>query len=225
MVKSAANTSEKKPLGRGRGRGKHPSSASTSSSALPPNSSFDITIKSETDAPETVIPFPLSMVCNDAYLKLVLSDAYVIKNKWPDIASKDPLPLTDESGYLRLTGFLEPFNKEACAKMSVAASIWTYLCGINFFWQDIVATLLPHVPLYFNRLEEYALDQYAHPSQVRHSLSACADFVKGAELPRGSLVWLSPCEGPHALIHRVACRIRAGAPESEHGSYPYEAAQ
>ena len=51
----------------------------------------------------------MSADSNKEYYVGVLGDIETIKDKWPNIASLDPLPQTGESGFMQLRGFLEPF--------------------------------------------------------------------------------------------------------------------
>lgn len=146
---------------------------------------------------------------NGAYLKHVMDDVNTIKGEWPTIAELDPLPVADNSGFLGLFGFGPPFMS-AVFDARVQDKDFELSTFINVFWQDMYRSLLiSMVPLYRERVIEYARNHLLSPNVLKHSIYLNTDFSSGEDLPRGSIMRLSPDVPVHALLFRVAEVIRA----------------
>lgn len=148
---------------------------------------------------------------NQGYHAWLNEHINVVLNKWPDIASWEPLSdsLPNEEG---LRGFMSPYNQVAYTAMYEMNNVnETYHCGINFMWQDLCSSAIPFVPLYQTRVEEMA--SQLTPTQLKHDIILCASFPR--DLPRGACFRVSPDEYPHAVIVKVSTAIRADASENE----------
>ena len=72
-----------------------------------------------------------------------------ILDAMPGVRSQSPL--SEECG-----GVLAPYNPDIYSKKWAEACVTSkmhYQCGINFFWQNCVASPLPGVPMYKQRIE------------------------------------------------------------------------
>ena len=72
-----------------------------------------------------------------------------ILDAMPGIRSQTPLPEEHD-------GCIAPYNPDIYSKKWAEAcdtNKMHYQCGINFFWQNCVASPLPGVPMYKQRIE------------------------------------------------------------------------
>ena len=138
-----------------------------------------------------------------------------ISEFWPDIAKQDPLPEVGPGGYRGLLGFTAPFNAQIYEARFAEGLSMKYSCGGIFFWHGPMRSLTPWVPLYKNRILEMA--ESITPSLLRHSIACVADDASGKGIPPrgGHLVHLSPDEWSHAIVFKIADRIKAGTPDGE----------
>ena len=152
-------------------------------------------------------------VPNTSYHALVQQDLDIIRTQWPDIADLDPLTLDGAE-----PGFVAPFNVGVFdAQYKMAGFDMAYTCGVNFFWFDVLRSISPMVPLYRERVEDLAADQFDRPGAQWSSMSmtVAITFQAGDNLPKGSLLRVTPDEITHAVVLAVAKRIRSEAPKEE----------
>ena len=122
----------------------------------------------------------------------------------PGISSQDPI--SETSG-----GFIAPYDPAIYSKKwgeAGTADQMHYQCGINFFWQNSVASPLPGVPMYRQRVDELA--SQVTPGLLKYPLTIRATWSEGAAMPKGDCHHLSPCEWVHAVLFKVASEIKAG---------------
>ena len=150
---------------------------------------------------------------NAVYFSKVQADKAIVLGKWPNLVGLDPLPEVGDTGFLSLLGFGAPFNGSIFTARR-ADPKFEYNTHINFMWQDLETTQLPCVPLYWERVLELA-DQLPGPGLLKFKLTLLTNFDTPGELPKGGLLRLSPCEQIHAILHKVATRIRQKASKSE----------
>ena len=86
-------------------------------------------------------------------------------------------------------------------------------CGVNLLWSNPVHSVTPFVPLYIERV----LDQAAavNPGLQKTELTLLANFATGEQLPRGSLIRISPEEPVHAFLFKVAERLSLPCDDQE----------
>ena len=137
-----------------------------------------------------------------------------INQKWPTLSALDPLPVSGDTGFDKLVGLGAPFDAVAYDAHQVDGT--EYSTHINFLWQHATLSVMPYVPLYWEKVVEYADIHVTSPKiQKSNTLTLLADFCSGAQLPKGHVKRLSPCEYAHAVLYRVSQRIAADAPSSE----------
>ena len=155
---------------------------------------------------------------NAEYLALVVDALNTIKGKWPDIETRDPLPLpaTNQPAGT-LTGFMAPYDPKAYTSLleegTSANKEMSYTCGLNMMFQNILLSMMPWVPIIYD--DVLSSSKTVEPGCLTQNFVLAADFDDGKKLPRGSLVRMSPDELCHKVIFRVAGRIKAGAAEAE----------
>ena len=150
-------------------------------------------------------------ICNKEYLAEVSSAILTIRGQWQQIESTDPLPLV--GGTSLESGFLAPWDPDLFDSLTSKGPI-NSTCGINLFWQNSLLSTTPHVPISKARvLEQSTTLQPDVP--LKPPLVVAVNFQKGADLPRGNLIRVSADELVHALLFRVADRIKCGAEASE----------
>ena len=150
---------------------------------------------------------------NMDYLARVTEAVNVIKNKWPDIAERDPLPLSSATG---LTGFLAPYDPEVFdTHLARDSASMAYQCGVNLFWISPQQSVTPYIPISESRVMELAASVHPKAGIFKYTITVAATFNNGASIPRGDVLRISPDEVAHAFIFRVAQRITANAPEAE----------
>ena len=147
---------------------------------------------------------------NGQYLSNVMKDMAIITEKWPTICKLAPLPLTGTDGHLSLTGYGAPFDCDAYDSHYLEDK-FEYSCFFNFMAQDMYSSILPYVPLYWERVLDYVDSQVTEPGMFRHVTTLLASSVKGEDILKGGLTRLSPCEPCHDILHAVAMRIAAHA--------------
>ena len=152
--------------------------------------------------PVVVDPYAMHEVNKDYYVN-VIKDVQIIKEKWPTITSLSPLPMSGDDGFLGLAGFGEPFDTTTF-NARVADAEFAYQCHVNAMWFDPLRSVLNFVPLYWERVMEFAQDNLKDPILTRFPITVQTDFSQGVDLPKGALLRISPCETYHALLHRVA---------------------
>ena len=153
-------------------------------------------------------------VINAEYYAFVAQDLQTIKDKYPTLAAQKPLPESGDAGFLGLKGFGAPYSAEKFDSC-IAESEMQYHCFCNFLHQDFFKSVIDFVPLYRERVIEYADATLKDPSVLlKNPTIVQSDFLNGADMPAGSLLHLNPCEESHAVLHKVASLIRDGAPES-----------
>jgi len=163
-----------------------------------------------TPAPQALIKIDTTI--NEKYFTVIQDALNVIFGKWPNIVSLDPLPESGVGGHEQMQGFMAPFNVFAYDAQRQELEM-EYHTAINFFWQNILLSPMPWVPIQLDQVQQYA--DGIKPGMLKHSLVVCADFQHGAGLPRGGLVRVSPDEFPHAVVLKIAGLIRKGATDDE----------
>jgi hypothetical protein len=172
--------------------------------------------------PEEVNPLANRYInFSNGYIDALKADEEVIVQKWPTIKSLDPLPPVGDSGFMGLKGFGATFDAASYdeQKESSLHGIFLYSCHTNILsnQHDITQSQLPYVPLYRERVLEYADSMLDEPTSILQQ----SPLVLHGSLPSGNSYKdapserLSPCEPVHALVYRVATRIKENAPESE----------
>ncbi len=150
---------------------------------------------------------------NEAYYANVQSDIDTIIDKWPNIVSFNALPESGADGYLSMVGYGAPFSPVVFdARQSEA--VFELSCHVNFMWQDFTKSVMPWIPLYWERTVELS-EQMPGPGLLKSKLVFAVNFTNGDKLPRGGLLRVSPCEQSHAVLHKIANRIRANAQQGE----------
>ena len=173
------------------------------------------TIGEAFDAADAIVAVPASVDeagPNRQYLSNVMKDIAIITEKWPEICKLAPLPLTGTDGHQKLTGYGAPFEV-AAYDVQYMADKFEYSCFMNFMMQDMLASVLGDVPLYWERVLDYVADQVTEPGLFRHVSILLATQVKGDDVLKGGLLRLSPCEPSHGIIHAVAKAIADHTPE------------
>ena len=164
--------------------------------------------------PATVALSTIASNVNEGYFSVVQEALNAIFEKFPNIASLDPLPESGAGGFWCLSGFLAPYSPFAYnAHWASGPSTMEYQCGINIFWQNILLSAIPWVPLNMDEVSAFA--EKMTPNVVRSPIVLNAGFSEGAQLPRGALVRLSPDELVHALVLRVGKEIASGKTDEE----------
>lgn len=99
------------------------------------------------------------------------------------------------------------YDAKECA--AALARQGKYVCGINFFWQDVLTSASPGVPMDIGRVRELGEWTYkqgpVHSPWMLHVRAPNASY--NAEEHRGGLQRLSPEEGPHCTILKCASDI------------------
>ena len=144
--------------------------------------------------------------CNQEYFVELSKRLDVINDEWPDLKSLDPM--SEEDG-----GYLAPLNADAYNKRYAEEEQMEMLGAINFMWQDLKGSVMPHVPIYKERVLELA--EAVTPSMPKKALVLAADFDDANKLPRGGLTRLSPDEQPHVVVFKVSDRLMAKCDEEE----------
>ena len=147
------------------------------------------------------------------YFAKVQDDIDAILNQWPNIVSLDALPETGDTGFKSLIGYGSPFDP-AVFDARFPEADFTYRTHVNVFWQNIRYSVLSYVPLYWERTLDLAAN-ITKPAAIKRDMVFVANFMRGASLPRGGCIRLSPCEEIHSILHKVADRIRDGASPEE----------
>ena len=165
-----------------------------------------------TDSVVITNPFgPLPI--NSQYHAKVMESLRVITTAYPTLELQDPLPKTGDSGFMNLVGHGAPFNGDAYNERFLGDQ--PYSTHINFLHQMLCSSVIPYLPLYWERVDEYSEHHLAKPAIPTTRLTLLADFGDGINFPRGRITRVSPCEPQHALLLRFANRIKAGAPAGE----------
>ena len=143
-----------------------------------------------------------------------------IKNTWPDIQMLEALPTSGDTGHEGMVGFIAPFNPAAYDQMFVKSDdgdtpgpVSDYMCGVNFFWQNMLQSVLSYVPIYETRVQE--LQKNITIGLFKFGIVLCASFPTASQLPRGDCLRVSPDEWAHAIVFKIAERLDAGAGDSE----------
>jgi len=160
------------------------------------------------------LPLELQKSVNALYLLDVRDAIDTIKVQWPGIHLEPPLALASVGAPLPFSelGFLAPFNNEIFDEQ-VKNENMEYTCGINIFWTNCLGSVTPYVPISKARVLEFAANTTT--GQLKNTLVAHASFHTADSMPIGDVVDLSPEELKHAVLFKVAQRIKENAPESE----------
>ena len=157
---------------------------------------------------------------NAGYLLKLQTAITTIKNTWPDIQMLEALPTSGDTGHEGMVGFIAPFNPAAYDQMFVKSDdgdtpgpVSDYMCGVNFFWQNMLQSVLSYVPIYETRVQE--LQKNITPGLFKFGIVLCASFPTASQLPRGDCLRVSPDEWAHAIVFKIAERLDAGAGDSE----------
>ena len=144
--------------------------AAPNKDAQQPNDESAQPVKKPKTEPESNAPMvPLAEPrVNTEYLSFVAKDLAIITEQWPDIRGQKPLPLSGTTGYLSFVGYGAPFDSAAYNEQ-YPQDTFQYSCSINFMWQDFLASVLHYVPLYWDRVVEYAKDQVRAPGLLRYT--------------------------------------------------------
>lgn len=152
---------------------------------------------------------------NKEYKSYVIADLKVITDKFPALTDQKPLPLTGADGFKSLTGHGAPFEGSV---YNEKYSNWQDVaCHTNLLQHNILQGSLSYIPLYRERVLEYAASSLGSPNNVLSSSPLVLEmsFANAENIVFGDLQRISPCETIHALLHRVATRIRDGADVGE----------
>ena len=171
--------------------------------------------KAKTEHGSPILPLVDQQSVNLGYLNCVLKDLAIVLEEWPNISQWKPLPLAGTSGHNGLTGFASPFDPAAYDANFIQDN-FEYSCNFNFFWQDMVNSVLHYVPLYWDRVEAYAEMQVGPAgAQLRYTTTVVATSVHGTDVEKGGLLRLSPCEPVHGVLHKVALVLAGNPTQSE----------
>ena len=149
---------------------------------------------------------------NRDYLTEVSKAVLAIQKRWPGIEARPPLPLVPDQG--GLAGFIAPYDATVYDRQlhNDGANL-QYSCGVNIFWLNPLLSVTPFVPITKTRVLQQAAK--ITPGLVKHQLTAHASWDSGANIPRGSVLQVSPNEMQHALLFRVMNRLEEGCDEAE----------
>ena len=150
---------------------------------------------------------------NAAYHAAVRADLWVITEKYPTLLLAPSSPQVGETGFKGLVGFGATFDPKVY-DVKIGNDEKSYACFGSLFDQDMYSSVLDWMPLYRERVVEYADTKLTTPDMLKEVV-VLANFEHGKDLPKGRLMRLSPCEPVHAALYKFAQRIMAGAPESE----------
>ena len=163
--------------------------------------------------PQLVVPTPTAPISvNTEYMAFVEDDINTILKKYPTLPDIPPLPVSGDSGFQKLTGFGAPFNPDEF-DAKVAEDNFTYSCFINFFRLNLRSPLLPYVPMYRERVTDYANTTLKNPTRLKE-ITLLNSMTHGAQYPTTSFMVISPLEVPHALLARFAECIRTNADDA-----------
>ena len=170
-----------------------------------------VKVKPETPKVKSETPTaPISV--NTEYMAFVEDDINTILKKYPTLPDIAPLPVSGDKGFQKLTGFGAPFNPDEF-DAKVAEVKFTYNCFINFFRLDLRSPLLPYVPMYRERVMEYATTTLKSPTRLKE-ITLLNSMTHGDQYPTTTFTVISPLELPHALLASFAECIRTDADEA-----------
>jgi hypothetical protein len=143
---------------------------------------------------------------NSKYTAKVLKAVLRIKEEFPDIASREPLPMVGEG----LTGFLEPFNVDVFNKKFAAMESTYYVCGFNIFSLDFCGSMTPFIPMNEDRVRELIPIHFQKPRMFPYNIPIAPDFGGDlVALPPTTLISLFPMEVVHALLFSLEDQLNA----------------
>ena len=121
-------------------------------------------------------PTPAESSVNGAYLEKLGHALATIREKYPGIETWDPLPeLAGEPG--GMCGFAAPFNPATYDnKHSDDAVDFSYSCATDLFWQSVLTSALPFVPISEDRVMDMAVQ--LQPGLTKFSATLVASFHK-----------------------------------------------
>ena len=146
--------------------------------------------------------------CNQEYFVELSKRIDIIEDQWPNLKIQNPLDERDG-------GFLAPLNCEAYNRRFAdePAGEMEIVGAMNFMWQDLKGSVMPHVPIYLDRVLELA--EAVTPSMLKKPLVMAADFDDATQLPRGGLTRMSPDEQAHAVVFKISDRLLAKCDDAE----------
>ena len=159
----------------------------------------------KTDGGDPDVPvLDLKAVSNEnlAFLNVISDAMNVIKDKWPNIEEMDPLPEIGDNHELKMCGYMAPFNPQSYNEKRKSTENLEYTAGINFFWQNILQSVMPWVPEILEQVQ--AFSDTITPGLLKHSIILNATFKDGDNIPRGNILRISPDEYPHAVVLKLA---------------------
>ena len=155
------------------------------------------------------VPAAPALAVNAEYLATILNALTEVKaaflNKLKcNVMDLLPLPLVGaQNGWVNAPGFVAPFDEDVyCAQRQLSIeqdSAMNYTCGVNLFHQDLLASVLSHVPLYIERVQEWA--DLITPTCLGTNHVFLANFDR--QIPVGALVRLSADPYSHAVLLKV----------------------
>ena len=167
-----------------------------------------------TDADTTTLASQVTI--NAQYFAKVNECFNTILAEFPGADIQDPLPESGDTGFRGLKGNGAPFTSSVYNEKIIAKE--EYNAHINFLWQSRTGSVMPYLPLYWDRVVEYADAHLPTPRLPKGSalvLLADFDVPPGQSVPKGHICRVSPCETAHAVAYRVATRIKEKAPSAE----------
>ena len=96
------------------------------------------------------------------YMNTLNSKIAIITTKWPTIASIPALPESGDSGFQKLVGIGSPFNPSVYTDRQALGT--SYACHSNVFLQDLNDSVVPYLPLYWERVMDYVGSKLATPT-------------------------------------------------------------
>ena len=144
------------------------------------------------------------------FLNSVQKNQKLIFDKWPDLATEEPLGLTEgDVG----CGIAEPVTLQ---KFKVAMKTHGRHVGAhNFFAHNIIASAVTGVPVRQQAIDEYCRVNFKEPRHEIRPITIAVPSLDWDPFQRlGSWLRLSPEELPAALLQAVALDIEAGMPEA-----------
>ena len=198
--KKKGNAKGAKAAGKGKGNGAKGQNvaASAAGNAVQPPDARGVTVDVNAD-----------------YKARVSANLKVVLDKYPTLVDQPPLPMVGDDGFKGLTGYGATFD-EAIYDTKYA-SYEEFTCNTNLLQHSLLQGALPYVPLYFERVAEYAESNLTTPTNVLSNAPLVLEmtFANAKNIVHGEQRRLSPCEPIHALIHRFATRILDGAENAE----------
>jgi hypothetical protein len=157
---------------------------------------------------------------NESYLADVEAAVQVILGHviFRNMICQDPLPITEDLN--TTSGVQSVFDASQCKVALMREK--KYICSGNFWWQNMLASATPGVPLRKERVVElgrymFHIDPESGVNPLPHMLGMITVLVESPDVDilahKGALMRVSPEELVHAAIFICADEVTANVPE------------